>query len=107
MLREMQIGLMPLPDDEWTRGKCGLKGLLSMSMGAASVMSPVGVNTEIIRHGEDGFLPSTDAEWVETLSRLIEDAALRRRIGRAGRQSVIERYSVTRWERRLAELLAG
>ena len=105
LLKEMEIGLMPLPDDEWTRGKCGLKGLVSMSMGAATVMSPVGVNNEIVTHGQNGFLARTDDEWVEVLSSLIEDAALRRRVGAAGRQSVVERYSVDRWKEPLAELL--
>lgn len=105
LLREMDIGLMPLPDDEWTRGKCGLKGLVSMSMGAATVMSPVGVNTEIVTHGENGFLARTDDEWFEHLVRLIEDGELRRRLGREGRQTVIERYSVERWAEPLTELL--
>jgi glycosyltransferase involved in cell wall biosynthesis len=105
LLREMDIGLMPLPDDEWTRGKCGLKGLVSMAMGAATVMSPVGVNTEIVRHGENGFLPATDEDWFAVLSRLVEDDALRRRVGAAGRDTVVERYSVRRWEATLAQTL--
>ena len=105
LLREMEIGVMPLPDDEWTRGKCGLKGLVSMSMGAATVMSPVGVNNEIVKHGENGFLARTDGEWVELLSRLVEDAELRRKIGEAGRETVVQRYSVARWQEPLAQLL--
>lgn len=105
LLREMEIGLMPLPDDEWTRGKCGLKGLVSMSMGAATVMSPVGVNTEIVSHGENGFLAKSDDEWLEVLSRLVDDAALRRRIGAAGRETVVQRYSVARWQDPLADVL--
>jgi len=106
-LTEMQIGLMPLPDDAWTRGKCGFKGLLSMSMGAATVMSPVGVNTEIVRHGENGFLAASEAAWVETLSELVLDPQLRARIGEAGRQTVVDRYSVARWESALATLITG
>lgn len=105
LLRQMDIGLMPLPDDEWTRGKCGLKGLVSMSMGAATVMSPVGVNTEIVKHGENGLLARTEDEWVAELSSLIDDAALRRRLGEAGRQTVVDRYSVAHWKEPLAELL--
>lgn len=105
LLREVDIGLMPLPDDAWTRGKCGLKGLVSMSMGAATVMSPVGVNTEIVTHGENGLLARSDDEWLEHLSRLIEDAALRRRLGAAGRQTVIDRYSVQRWAPTLTALV--
>jgi glycosyltransferase involved in cell wall biosynthesis len=105
MLRTMNIGVMPLPDDEWTRGKCGLKGLVSMSMGAATVMSPVGVNTEIVKHGENGLLARNDDEWFEHLSALIDDAALRARLGKAGRETVEQRYSVHHWGPRLVELL--
>lgn len=97
LLSEMDIGLMPLPDDQWTRGKCGLKGLVSMAMGAASVMSPVGVNTTIVRDGVNGFLPASDDEWFDVLCRLVDDRELRARIGAAGRQTVVDDYSVTRW----------
>ena len=97
LLREMDIGLMPLPDDEWTRGKCGLKGLVSMAVGAASVMSPVGVNTAIVRDGVNGFLPASDDAWFDVLCRLVEDRELRACIGDAGRQTVVDDYSVTRW----------
>ena len=107
LLQEMAIGLMPLPDDEWTRGKCGFKGLLSMAMGAATVMSPVGVNTEIVRHGENGFLAGSEDEWVELLCRLVDDAALRSSVGQAGRQTVVDRYSVRRWEATLAGLVTA
>jgi glycosyltransferase involved in cell wall biosynthesis len=104
-LQQMHVGLMPLPDDEWTRGKCGLKGLTSMASGAATVMSPVGVNTTIVTHGVDGLHASTEDEWVEQLSRLVEDPALRDRLGAAGRERVVGHYSVQRWAPRLIELL--
>lgn len=107
LLREMHIGLMPLPDDEWTRGKCGLKGLVSMSMGAATVMSPVGVNTAIVTHGENGLLAGSDDAWLEHLSTLVENAALRRRLGEAGRETVVQRYSVQRWAEPFTQLLRG
>lgn len=105
LLRRMDIGLMPLPDDVWTRGKCGLKGLVSMAMGAATVMSPVGVNTSIVKPGANGFLPATDDEWVDALCRLVDDAALRARIGAAGRETVVRDYSVERWAPALADVL--
>ena len=105
LLRDMDIGVMPLPDNEWTRGKCGLKGLLSMAMGTATVMSPVGVNTQIVRHGENGFLATSDDEWFDVLSHLIEDEDLRARIGAAGRATVVDRYSIRRWERSVADAL--
>ncbi len=107
LLRAMDIGLMPLPDDPWTRGKCGLKGLVSMAMGAASVMSPVGVNSEIVEHGTNGFLPASDDDWYDVLCQLIDDASLRARVGAAGRRTVVERYSVGRWSDRLAQVLSS
>ena len=97
-LEEMDIGIMPLPDDEWAKGKCGFKGLMYMSMGIPAVMSPVGVNTEIVSDGLNGFLASSDDEWVKVLGRLVEDPALRERIGQQGRQTVEERYSVAAWK---------
>ena len=88
------IGIMPLPDDEWVKGKCGLKGLSYMACGVATVMSPVGVNKEIIAHSVNGLLASTTKEWVECLSQLIEDYNLRLQLGTAGRQTVVKNYSV-------------
>lgn len=105
LLREMDIGLMPLPDDQWTRGKCGLKGLVSMAVGAASVMSPVGVNTEIVQHGTNGYLPASDEAWYDVLCHLVEDGALRARVGTEGRRTVVDRYSVQRWQDTLATVL--
>lgn len=93
-LNNFDIGIMPLPDESWSRGKCGLKGLQYMALEIPTIMSPVGVNTEIIQDGENGFLASTTEEWVEKLSLLIEDPELRERLGKAGRKTVEERYSV-------------
>lgn len=92
-LNEFDIGLMPLPEDEWAKGKCGLKGLQYMAMEIPTVMSPVGVNTEIIKDGINGFLAATEEEWISKLSLLIESSELRERLGKAGRETVIERYS--------------
>ena len=93
-LGQIDLGIMPLPYDEWTKGKCGMKGLQYMAMGIPTVMSPVGVNTDIIEHGVNGMLASGADEWVEQLSKLIEDADLRRRIGTEARRTVEEKYSV-------------
>lgn len=93
-LQTIDIGIMPLPDDEWTKGKCGLKGLQYMALEIPTVMSPVGVNTKIIDDGHNGFLASGVDEWVEKLSRLVEDADLRVTLGREGRKKVVEKYSV-------------
>ena len=85
---------MPLPDTEWTRGKCGFKGLTYMALGLPAVMSPVGVNTEIVEDGVNGFLAGSEDAWVEKLSMLIEQPALRTTLGAKGRETVIARYSV-------------
>ncbi len=94
-LNSLDIGLMPLPDDAWANGKCGLKGLSYMACGVATVMSAVGVNKQIIRDGENGFLIWEESEWHEKLSRLIEDKNLRFRLGMAGRNTVLEQFSVS------------
>jgi glycosyltransferase involved in cell wall biosynthesis len=94
LINTFSIGIMPLPNDEWAKGKCGLKGLSYMACEVPTIMSPVGVNTEIIQHGKNGFLASTTNEWITCLSRLIDDTALRESMGKAGRQTVLEKYSV-------------
>ncbi len=93
-LCEMDIGIMSLPDDDWSKGKCGLKGLQYMALEIPTIMSPVGVNSDIIQDGVNGFLASTTDEWVAKLSLLIEDAELRKKLGKAGRRTVEEQYSV-------------
>jgi glycosyltransferase involved in cell wall biosynthesis len=83
-----------LPDDEWAKGKCGLKGLSYMACGIATVMSPVGVNTEIIQHNYNGYLATTQNEWLDALSTLIEKKEVRELIGRRGLETVANRYSI-------------
>lgn len=93
-LSELDIGLMPLPDNEWTRGKCAMKGLQYMALEIPTIMSPVGVNSEIIQDGENGFLAFTTEEWVDKISILIENKELRERMGKAGRKTVERDFSV-------------
>jgi glycosyltransferase involved in cell wall biosynthesis len=93
-LNSFDIGIMPLPDDEWARGKCGLKALSYMACGVATVASAVGVNSEIISQGQNGFLASNEEEWIKYLSLLVTDAELRRELGRKGRETVVSKYSV-------------
>jgi len=97
-LGQIDIGIMPLPDDEWAKGKCGLKGLQYMAMNIATVMSPVGVNTGIIQDGVNGMLASSTSEWIDKISQLIEDAELRRKCAENGRKTVVEKYSVKAME---------
>jgi glycosyltransferase involved in cell wall biosynthesis len=98
------MGIMPLPDTEWERGKCGLKALQYMALGLPSVVSPVGVNREIIDHGRNGFLATTEDDWVVTLDRLLVDPELRFRVGRAARVTVEERFSATVHAPRVAQV---
>lgn len=88
-------GVYPLSDDAWTRGKCGFKAIQFMACGVPVVAAAVGVNREIIADGTNGFLASTEDEWVERLDTLLGDAALRRRLGDAGRQTISERYALS------------
>ena len=93
-LSEIDIGIMPLPNDKWAKGKCGLKGLQYMALEIPTLMSPVGVNTEIIQDGENGFLAKEESEWIDKISQLVEDPTLRERMGKAGRNTVLRDYSV-------------
>ena len=101
------IGLMPLPDDDWSRGKCGFKALLAMSLGVPAVVSPVGVNTEIVADGQNGLLADGTDGWVEAVGRLAADPALRERLGAAGRATVVDRYSGQQWAPLFLEVLEG
>ncbi|MBU2541461.1 MAG: glycosyltransferase family 4 protein [Candidatus Omnitrophica bacterium] len=106
-LSQIDIGLMPLPDDEWGRGKCGLKALQYMALGIPPVCSPVGVNSEIIEDGVNGFLCNDEHEWIERISLLIEDSKLRLNMGLAARRVVEERYSVKNNAPKFLKILEG
>ncbi|HEX8351917.1 MAG TPA: glycosyltransferase family 4 protein [Pyrinomonadaceae bacterium] len=92
-LRPFDVGVMPLPEDRWSRGKCGMKALQYMGLAIPTVCSPVGVNSEIVRDGENGLLARGEDEWVEKLGLLLRSPELRARLGRAGRATVVARYS--------------
>ncbi len=104
MLADLDIGVMPLPDDAWSRGKCGLKLLQYMAAGVPAVASPVGVNREIIADGDNGRLAAGDDEWFGALRDLARSPSLRARLGASGRRSVEERYSLTGWVPRVAAI---
>ena len=103
-IETFDIGIMPLPNDEWAKGKCGLKVLQYMACGVPVVASPVGVNQDIIKDGETGFLAATENDWLQKLTLLARDEELRRKLGRKGRDTVEDRYSLKQWGPKVASL---
>ncbi|HUG54127.1 MAG TPA: glycosyltransferase family 4 protein [Vicinamibacteria bacterium] len=104
-LWDMDVGIMPLPDEPWARGKCGMKAIQYMGVGIPAVVSPVGANREIVADGVTGFHAATAGDWVETLDRLLGDPGLRRRLGSSARDAVAFRYSAEAQAPRVAEIL--
>ncbi|MFY0599360.1 MAG: glycosyltransferase [Cyclobacteriaceae bacterium] len=93
-LSQIDIGVMPLEDNEWAKGKCGFKLIQYLSLEIPAVASPVGVNDQIVLDGKTGYLASSPSEWKEKLLSLIEDCELRKQIGIEGRKLIEEKYSV-------------
>lgn len=91
--QSLDIGIYPLEDDVWELGKAGFKAIQYMAVGVPAVASPVGVTRQIITDGRDGYLAATEEQWLEKLTKLAEDEAERDRLGRAGRESAVLRYS--------------
>jgi len=92
-LRRMDVGLMPLTDDPWSRGKCAFKLLQYAATGIPSVASPVGANLAVVEDGRTGILAGDGAAWEAALLRLARDAGLRRSLGEAARRSAEARWS--------------
>jgi glycosyltransferase involved in cell wall biosynthesis len=104
-LRALDVGLMPLPDDEWSRGKCGMKALQYMALGIPPVVSPVGVNSTIVHDGVNGFYARAEEEWIDRIGLLLEDESLRRSLGQEARRTVEESYSARVHAPRVARIL--
>jgi glycosyltransferase involved in cell wall biosynthesis len=107
LFNRCDIGVYPLTDDEWSKGKCGFKAIQCMACGVPVVAAAVGVNREIVEDGVNSFLASTPAEWVDKLGRLLSDAALRERMSTAGRRTIEARYSLRVTAPQLAQVLAS
>ncbi|MEX2231766.1 MAG: glycosyltransferase family 4 protein [Cyclobacteriaceae bacterium] len=105
-LNQFDIGVMPLPDDEWARGKCGFKTLQYMALEIPTIASPVGVNTSVIDHGVNGFLASSPEDWDKYFALLIANKDLRLEVGKMGRKKVMDHYSVRSNESRFLSLFA-
>lgn len=103
--RHIDVGVMPLLDTEFQRGKCGLKLLQYMAGGLPVVASPIGVNRELVRSGENGFLAESEDDWRTALTALRDSAARRRDFGRAGRRRCERDFSLTGWADTLQEIL--
>jgi len=103
----MHVGIAPLPDDPWTRGKCGLKVLQMLARGRPVVASAVGVQSDQVRDGVTGFVAATREKFVESVLDLLRDDGLRRRMGAAGREDVRARWSVAVWTPRVVEHVTG
>lgn len=104
-LQSFDIGLMPLDDSRWTRGKCAYKAVQYMAVGIPVVASPIGAASDVVRQGATGLLASTEDEWVSALSKLILDRALRQQLGAAGRAAVRSHYSLAATAGQLIDVL--
>jgi glycosyltransferase involved in cell wall biosynthesis len=104
-LHECDIGIMPLPDDPWVKLRSHLKVRQFMSVGVPCVASPVGIIPELVQDGVNGFLASSEQQWIEKLSRLIDDPELRRRMGERARATIEKKYSGQVWSKTVAQIL--
>jgi hypothetical protein len=104
-INSVDIGIMPLVDAPFERGKCGYKLIQYMACGLPVVASPVGINCQIVEHGVNGFLADTPAQWEQALQTLLADTSLRQRMGQAGRLKVEQQYCLQVTGPKLAALL--
>lgn len=105
LISDSDIGVMPLQDSPWEKGKCGYKLIQYMACGLPVVASAIGVNPEIVEHGSNGYLATTPQEWVASLGQLLRDESLRMQMGFAGRKCVEKNYCIQQTGPRLAAML--
>jgi glycosyltransferase involved in cell wall biosynthesis len=101
----VDVGIMPLTEDEWTLGKCAMKAIQYLGVGIPAVVSPIGANQDVVQHGITGFHARNEDEWVLWLERCLDDDALRTRMGTAGRAAVEARFSAEAQVPRIAALV--
>lgn len=104
-LQKIDIGLYPLPNEDWVLGKSGLKALQYMAMGIPAVASKVGTAIDIIEHGKNGFLVESKKDWIDTLTLLLDDGELRKKTGLKGRETIEQKYSVDIIKRQYFEVI--
>ncbi|HRH44216.1 MAG TPA: glycosyltransferase [Pyrinomonadaceae bacterium] len=105
IISDFDIGIMPMPDDEWSQGKCSMKALLYMSLGVPTVCSDIGMNREVVSNGENGFLAKTNEDWFEAIKTLVENKGLRQKMGEKSRQTVVENYSMKKCAKLFAKVV--
>lgn len=105
-LLQMDVGIMPLSDNEWSKGKCGFKLIQYMSLGIPVVASRVGVNGEIVQDGVEGFLCENEAEWQAALQKLLDSPELRKSMGENGRRKVEGAYSIKAFRGKFIDLFS-
>lgn len=106
-IQELDIGIMPLPDNPFERGKCGYKLIQYMACGLPVVASPVGINRELVTHGENGFLANNLSEWSQYINKLSADPNLRRKMGQRGRVLIEKDYNLEKWAPKIIQILGG
>lgn len=104
-IRQFDIGIMPLENNDWSRGKCGLKLIQYLSCGVASVATKIGANLDIIESGKNGFLAQTEADWLKYIERLIEDPQLRIEFANNGRTKVERNYSIEAYKTKFINII--
>jgi glycosyltransferase involved in cell wall biosynthesis len=107
VFQSMSIGLMPLRDDEWSRGKCSYKMLIYMACGLPVVVSAVGMNVDVLGRGDCGIGVAKGADWIDALNTLMRDQNARRLAGEVGRRIVENHFSLTALTPQLAAVLTG
>jgi glycosyltransferase involved in cell wall biosynthesis len=107
MLQRFDIGVYPLPNEEWVYGKSGLKAIQYMALGIPTVATAIGANYRVIENGVSGFLVQTEEEWINTLARLIEDTQLRKYIGTNARKRIEDLFSINANKKKYLDILNG
>jgi len=103
-LYQIDIGIMPLKDDDWSKGKCAFKLIQYMAAGLPVIASDIGANASVITDSVDGYLVKSDIEWIEKLKSLIESSDLRAEMGNAGRIKIKKHFSVEAWGERVERI---